>query len=125
EGQARHGTAGIATPLALPQAILHLSRADDHEVGASYLDALHVSSPVEVGDRDGIPVVETVDALVAGHVEQHAPADHLVRQLLDAVLVRSAAVDERGRIAVPHLVPEDHVGHRIPLAIDLGRQIYW
>src|SRR5207244_11639953 len=60
EGQARRGTAGIATPLALPQAILHLSRADDHEVGASYLDALHVSSPVEVGDRDGIHVVEIV-----------------------------------------------------------------
>src|SRR5262249_42369223 len=123
EGQTRRGTAGIATPLALPQAILHLSRTDDHEVGASYLDALRVRGPVEVGDRDGIPVIETVDAFVAGHVEEHAPADHLVRELLDAVLVRSAAVDERGRISVPHLVAEEHVRQRIPLRSGLRRQI--
>src|SRR5262249_32622036 len=123
EGQTRRGTAGIATPLALSQAILHLSRADDHKVGASYLDALRTRGPVEIGDRDGIAVVETVDALVASHIEQHAPADHLVRELLDAVLVRSAAVDERGRIAVPHLVAEEHVRQRIPLCSGLRRQI--
>src|SRR5262249_57037099 len=53
EGQARRGTARIAAPLALSQAILHLSRADDHKVGASYLDALRTRGPIEVGDRDG------------------------------------------------------------------------
>ena len=31
--------------------------------------ANHLRAAIEVGDRDGIPVVETVDALVAGHVE--------------------------------------------------------
>jgi hypothetical protein len=82
-----------------------------------------VRGPVEVGDGDGIAVVETIDALMAGHVEQHAPADHLVRELLDAVLVRSATVDERGRIAVPHLVAEEHVRQRIPLRGGLSRQI--
>src|SRR5262249_57214813 len=101
EGQARRGTAGIATPLALPQAILHLSRTDDHEVGASYLDALRVRGPVEVGDRDGIPVIETVDAFVAGHVEEHAPADPLVRAPLDAALVRSPALRQLGPLAGP------------------------
>src|SRR5262249_2079254 len=123
EGQARRGTARIATPLALPQVILHLSRADDHEVGASYLAALGARGPLAAGDLDAITGVETVDARVAGHIEQHAPDDHLVRELLDAVLVRSAAVDERGRIAVPHLVAEEHVRQRIPLRSGLRRQI--
>src|SRR5262249_60397743 len=112
--RARCGAPGIATPRCPPQAIVHLSRADDHEVRALYRDALRARGPVEVGDRDGIAVVETVDALVAGHIEQHAPAHHLVRELLDAVLVRSAAVDERGGITVPHLVAEKHVRQRIP-----------
>src|SRR5213593_445066 len=123
EGQSGRVAAGVPTPVVARQAVLHLTRADDDEVGASHGDPLRSGRAVEVGDRDRVAVREIRDALVSGHVEQHAPADHLVRELLDAVLVGAAAVDQRGRIAVPHLLADEDVRQRIPLGGGLRRQV--
>src|SRR5206468_11141502 len=90
-------------------------RPGDHEVAGPYGDVLRARGRVELGDRDAVAVRETRHTLPPCRVEQHAPPHHLVRELVDAVLVSAAHVDERGRIAVPHLVDEEDVRQRIPL----------
>ena len=123
ERQARRVAAGVAAPVVAREPILHLTGADDHEVGAPHADALRPRRAVEVGDRDAVAVGQERDALPAGHVEQHAAPHHLAREILDAVLVGAPAVDERGGVPVPHLLAEEHVGQRVPLGRGLGRQV--
>src|SRR5437870_3557322 len=87
EGQAGRIAARVAAPLVPGQAILQLAGPDDHEIGAPDADPLRSGRAVEVGGRDRVAVREIRDAFVSSHVEQHAPAHHPVRELLDTVLV--------------------------------------
>ena len=87
EGEARRIAGGVGAPLALIQAVGHLAGVDDHEVAPAHLDALFPGGRVEIADGNAVAVGEALLALVAGNVQQHAAADHLVGEMLDPVLV--------------------------------------
>lgn len=70
-----------------------------------------------------IEVRSYLDALEARHVEQHGTTGHLVADVLDTELLRTARIDEFGVIAIVHLVIENNVAKRIPLRRRLTRHV--
>src|SRR6266540_713881 len=84
EFHARRIAAGVAAPLLLLEAALHLPGAHDHEVAAPDLDVLVLGALVELIVADAFAVLEPVDAAEAGDVEQHAAPDHPALGMLDA-----------------------------------------
>src|SRR5690606_2379949 len=71
ELDARRVAAGIAAPVLLGVAALHLAGADDDEVALADLDVLRARTLVEFVVGDAFAVLEPVDAAEAGDVEQH------------------------------------------------------
>src|SRR6202035_3771647 len=84
EFDARRVTAGIAAPLLLADAALHLPGTDQHEIAAADGDVLILGAFVELVVGDAFAVGHPLDAAEARDVEQHAAADHLVFRMLDA-----------------------------------------
>src|SRR5581483_6091435 len=104
ELHARRIAAGIAAPVALLLAALHLSGAHDDEVATADLDVLILGAFVEFVIGDAFAVLEPVDAAMPRDVEQYAAADHLALGVLDAEHGEAARVDELGVMAVIGLV---------------------
>src|ERR1700730_770353 len=73
---ARRVAAGVAAPLLLREAPLHLAGADDHEVAAPDLDILILGASVELVVRDTLAVLEPIDAPEPGNIEKHAAPGH-------------------------------------------------
>ena len=123
ELDARRVAAGIAAPLLLFEAALHLSGADDDEVAAPDLDLLMLGACVELVVGNALAILEPVDAAEAGDVQQHAASGHLVAGMLDAQHVQPLGVDELGVVAVVSLVLVENVPERIPVGGALHTQI--
>ena len=74
---------------------------------------------VEVVDGDRVVVVEVVDALDPGNVEQHPSGGHR-SEVLDAEIARTRLGDHVSGDAVVELAAVAHVGERIPVGGGLG-----
>src|SRR5213075_392542 len=94
ERETRRIAAGVAAPVVFLKAALLVPGAHDHEVALANGDTLLRGAGVEVGIGNGVAIIERLDALVTSDVEQHAAADHLVADVLDAVLPGAAGVDQ-------------------------------
>src|SRR5262245_38813547 len=115
--------AGIAAPLLLLQASLHLAGADDDEVAAADRDVLVLGALVELVVGDGFSILQPVDAAEAGDVEEHATTDHLVLGVLDAEHTQAPGVDQLGVEAVIGLVLVEDVPQRVPMGGTLDAEI--
>src|SRR5262245_2600853 len=104
ELETRGVAARVSPPLAAPVAGFHLPGAHNHEIPPANLDPLCRRAGVKVVVGDALAILETVDALEAGDVEQHATTDQLVAGVLNPELGSSVAVDRGGVMAVVHLV---------------------
>src|SRR5262245_18583183 len=114
---------GIAAPLLLLEAALHLAGADDDEVATADLDLLLLRAGVELVVGNAFAVLEPVDAAEAGDVEQHAAPYHLVLGMLDAQHAQSLGVDELGVVAVIGLVLIEDMPERVPVGGALHTEI--
>src|SRR5690606_41723882 len=121
ERQAGRFAARVAAPVALGLAALHVAGTHDDEVAAPYFVPLCFGCCIQIGDGNGLAVLQRIDTQVASDVEQYAAADHFGLDLFDAVLVRAVAIDQAGIVAVPHFVAVEDVAQAVPLRAALQR----
>ena len=123
ELDARRVAAGIAAPLLLGEAALHLPGADDDEIAAA---DRRRSAPWRICRvrrwKCSRRPRSHFDAAEAGDVEQHAAADHLVLGMLDAEHVEALGIDQLGVVAVIGLVLVEDVAERVPMGGALHAQ---
>src|SRR6185312_6255023 len=116
---------GIAARIAVPTAgllaALHHAGAHDDIVAAFERDVLLLRAREQIVIGDAVAVLKRLDAFVAGDVEQHAAADHLVLGLLDAALLRAGGCHLAAVVAVPHGILVEHVAEPVPLRAALQR----
>src|SRR5690606_9446420 len=115
KGQARCFPSGVAAPIALTLAALHMASADDDKVAPTYFDALRLRSRVQISAGNGLAIFKRVDADVSCDIEKDAAPDHLGLDLFDSVLVSPVAVDKTRVVAVPHFFAVKNVTQAIPL----------
>src|ERR1700722_19513041 len=115
ERKTRGWAAGVARPVARRETPFLMPGPDVHEIAFTDLDALCLGAVVEIGDGDGITIVERRNALEARDVEQHASSDHLVANMLDAELLRAPHIDEPRVVPVVHFIVEEDMAERVPL----------
>ncbi len=85
------------------------------------LDILNGGGLFQVLRCDRVAILKLFHAEGAGHVEEHAAADHPVLGLLDAALGGAEARHLAAVIAVPHVVLIEDVAEAVPLGAGLQR----